>query len=132
MDLISIEQHHEDGVFAVKVRDHSITTELATEGMEGKDRGPNPTELLVGSLGSCIAIMVNSYCRNHGYTKGEVSVNMTYQLADKPKRIDSIVIDLEIPEDVPENRINAIKKVAGLCPVHSTLEHPPKIDVEIV
>ncbi len=131
MDLISIE-HQEDGVFNIKVRNHVITTELGTEYIESKDRGPTPTELLVGSLGSCIAIMVNSYCKNHGYTDGKVDVSMTYQLADKPKRIDSIVIDLEIPADVPENRINAIKRVAKLCPVHGTLENPPKIDIEIV
>ncbi len=131
MDLISIE-HQEDGVFNINVRNHVITTELGTEDIEGKDRGPNPTELLVGSLGSCIAIMVNSYCKSHGYTDGKVGISMTYQLADKPKRIDSIVIDLEVPADVPESRMEAIKRVANLCPVHSTLENPPNVDIEIV
>lgn len=131
MDLISIE-HQEEGVFNIRVRNHVVTSELGTDEFEGKDRGPNPTELVVGALGSCIAIMVNSYCKNHGFTDGEVGVSMTYQLADKPKRIDSIVIDLEIPADVPENRIEAIKRVAHLCPVQSTLDNPPKVDIDIV
>jgi putative redox protein len=130
MDLISV-QLKEEGVFSIKVRDHVVTTEIS-EDKEGKDRGPNPTELLVGALGGCIAIMVNSYCKNHGYTDGDVEVSLTYQLADKPARVSSIVVDLEIPRDVPENRKKAILNVAHLCPIHKTLANPPEIDIEII
>jgi putative redox protein len=130
MDLISVKSKS-DGVFTIKVRDHQVDTEISAE-KEGQDRGPNPTELLVGSLGGCIAIMVNSYCKTHGYTDGDVEVSLTYQLADKPAHVSSIVVDLEIPKDVPENRRNAIVKVAHLCPIHKTLANPPEIDIEII
>jgi uncharacterized OsmC-like protein len=130
MDLISVKLK-KDGVFTIKVRDHLVDTEISTE-KEGKDRSPSPTELLVGSLGGCIAIMVNSYCRTHGYTDGDVEVSLTYQLADKPTRVNSIVVDLEIPRDVPENRKKAILKVAHLCPIHKTLVNPPEIDIDII
>jgi putative redox protein len=130
MDLISV-QSKKEGVFTIKVRNHAVDTEISTE-KEGKDSGPNPTELLVGSLGGCIAIMVNSYCKNHGYTDGDVEVSLTYQLAGKPAHVSSIVVDLEIPRDVPENRKKAILKTAHLCPIHKTLTNPPEIDIETI
>ena len=73
MDLISIE-HREEGVFDIKIRDHAFAAEIGRDG-GGKDHGADPAELLVGSLGACVGIMVRSYCQNHGYTDGEVSVS---------------------------------------------------------
>ena len=60
MDLISIDRK-EGGAFTIKVRAHKVDTEITTKDNEGKDLGPNPSELFVGALGSCIAIMVDSY-----------------------------------------------------------------------
>jgi putative redox protein len=130
MDLISIERK-QDNAFKIKVRNHEAVSEF-NKADGGGDRGPSPTEYMVGSLGACIAMMVNGYCQRHGYRNGQVGVNMTYELADNPKRVGGIVVDLEIPRDVPPEKREAIRKVATLCPVHNTLEHPPKVDLEIV
>jgi putative redox protein len=98
----------------------------------GGDRGPSPSELLVGSLGACIAMMVQSYCDRHGYRDGEVSVSMTYELADKPKRVGAVTVDLEIPRDVPEERKKAVRNIAEACAIHGTLNRAPAVDLEIV
>ena len=83
-----------------------------------------------GSLGACIAMMVQEYCDAHGYTDGDVAVNLAYELADRPKRVSSITVDVELPDGVPEEKIDVIRRVADLCPVHETLRAPPRIDVE--
>jgi len=88
-------------------------------------------ELLAGSLGSCIAMMVQSYCQTHGY-EGDVGVSLTVELADKPKRIANLVIDLELPESVPEDKKEVIKRVAQRCPIHETLKNPPGLDIDVV
>lgn len=121
----------EGGGFELRVRAHSVRADMSVE-EGGADRGMKPAELLAGSLGACIAIMVQAYCDKHGYTDGEVGASLTIELADDPKRIKGIVIDLELPKDVPEDRKPAIKRVAELCPVHATLEQMPKVDLEIV
>ena len=42
------------------------------------------------------------------------------------------MIDLELPNDFPEDKKSAIKRIAELCPVHETLKQMPTVDLEIV
>ena len=44
----------------------------------------------------------------------------------------SIVVDLELPKDVPEDRKEAIRRLAQRCVVHETLRNPPNVSVDIV
>jgi len=129
MDLITVTR--KEGLeFGVRVRGHEITSDyLEDDG--GQDRGPSPVELLAASLGACIAMIVQSYCENHGYG-GDVGVSLTTELADKPKRIERIVVDLELPDGIPEDRMQAIKRVAQRCPIHETLKSPPGVDIDVV
>ncbi|MFC1888687.1 OsmC family protein [Thermodesulfobacteriota bacterium] len=129
MDLISVDRDEGEG-FSIRVRGHAVKSDMSEE-EGGLDRGPSPVELMAGSLGACIAIMVQSYCDRNGYD-GEVGVSMTLELADKPKRIKTIVMDLDLPESVPEKKKEAIKRVARHCPIHETLKNPPVLDIEIV
>ena len=130
MSLISVERKA-DLEFEVQVRSHTFSSDLSEED-GGQDRGPSPSELLVGSLAVCIAIMAQRYCDRHGSSDGEVSASVTYELADNPKRIGAVTIDLEIPKDVPEEKKEAIRRVAEACPIHGTLTNPPVIDLEIL
>lgn len=130
MSLISIERKA-DLEFEVQVRSHTFSSDLSEED-GGQDRGPSPSELLVGSLAVCIAIMAQRYCDRHGYGDGEVSASVTYELADNPKRISAVTIDLEIPKDVPEEKKETIRRVAEACPIHGTLTNSPVIDLEIL
>jgi putative redox protein len=130
MSLISISRKAGQGV-EIQVRAHQVITDFSVDD-GGQDQGPSPSELLVGALGACIAILVQRYCDRHGYTDGEVSTNLTYELADNPKRIGAVTIDLEIPKDVPEEKYDAIRRIAEACPVHGTLTNPPDMDLEIM
>jgi len=86
---------------------------------------------MAGSLGACIAMMVQSYCDTHGYTDGEVGVSLTVELGDGPKRVAGFVIDVELPADVPEDKRAVIMRVAEKCTIHETLVNPPRVDVDI-
>ena len=130
MDLISV-THESETKFAIRARGHEVSSDMS-EKDGGHDDGLSPVELLAGSLGACVAMMVQRYCDNHGYTDGQVEASLAIELADDPKRIGAIVIDLEVPKDVPENRMEAIKRLAHRCPVHQTLENPPTVDIDIV
>ncbi len=129
MDLISITRKN-DLAFNVQVRGHDLTSDLSDKD-GGRDTGPSPAELLAGSLGACIGMMVQGYCNRHGYTDGNVSVSLTLELADSPKRIGGIVIDVELPNGIPEDKKESIKRLAERCPVHETLRNPPQVDIEI-
>ena len=129
MDLITVTR--KDSLeFKIRVRGHEVTSDMSAKD-GGQDRGPSPVELLAGSLGTCIAMMVQTYCQRHGYD-GDVGVSLTMELADKPKRIAGIVVDVEMPEGVPEDKMGAIRRMAERCPVHETLRNPPRVDIDFM
>jgi putative redox protein len=130
MDLISITRKR-GKAFELRVRRHALTIDMSRD-EGGQDEGLNPVELLAGSLGACIAIMVQTYCDSHGYTDGEVSASLTLELADEPKRVGTIVIDLELPSGFPEDKKSVVKRLVELCPVHETLKRMPTVDLEIL
>jgi uncharacterized OsmC-like protein len=128
MDLITVER--KSGFeFGIHVRGHEVICDLS-EKDGGTDRGFAPAELLAGSLGACVGMMVQSYCQRHGYD-GDVEVSLTLELADRPKRVAAIVVDVEVPDSVPEDKKDAIRAIARRCPVHETLAASPRVDIEI-
>ena len=128
MDLITVSR--KQGIeFSVSVRGHEVTSDMS-EKDGGHDAGPSPVELLACSLGACIGMMVQSYCSRHEY-EGDVEVSLTLELADSPKRIGAIVVDVELPEGVPEEKREVIRRMAERCPIHETLKDPPRVDIEI-
>jgi uncharacterized OsmC-like protein len=130
MDLITVTKKA-GPEFAIGVRGHEVISDMS-EKEGGQDAGPSPAELFAGSLGACVAMLVQRYCENHGYVDGEVGLSMTLELADDPKRVAGIVVDLEVPDDLPESRREAVKRLAQHCVIHETLRNPPSVDIDIV
>ena len=91
-----------------------------------------PTEMLCASLGACIALMLDDYCCRMGYKNGNISLSMTYEIGGNPKRIEVITIDIELPSDFPSEKRKAALRIAQFCPIHATLSHPPRIDMDVV
>lgn len=130
MDLITVDR--ETGrQFRVKVRGHDVLSDMSEQD-GGDDAGMAPAEMLAGSLGACVAMMVQGYCDARGYTDGDVAVCVTLEMADNPKRVGGFAIDVELPDGFPEEKMDAVRRVAELCPIHATLAHPPQIDVDFV
>ncbi|NQT93771.1 MAG: OsmC family protein [Lentisphaerae bacterium] len=128
MDLITVSR--KDGIeFGIRVRGHEVTSDMP-ENQGGHDSGPSPAELFAGSLGACIGMMVQSYCRRHEY-EGDVEVSLTLELTDSPKRVGAIVVDVELPKGVPPEKREAIRRMAERCPIHETLKDPPRVDIDI-
>lgn len=129
MDLITVTR--KEGLkFELHVRGHDLVSDMSVED-GGLDQGPSPVELLAGSLGTCVAMMVQRYCETHGY-EGDAGVYLTLELADDPKRVASIVVDVELPDAVPEDKKDAVRRVAEHCIIHETLKSPPRVDIEIM
>ena len=130
MDLITVDR--ETGrQFKVKVRGHEVSSDMSVQD-GGQDAGMAPAEMLAGSLGACVAMMVQGYCDARGYTDGDVAVCVTLEMADHPKRVGGFAIDVELPNGIPQEKMDAVRRVAELCPVHETLAHAPRIDIEFV
>ncbi len=125
MDLITVSRKS-GPEFEVRVRGHVVRTSLA-----GGGGGFTPAELLAGSLGACIAMLLQDRCDREGHADGEVAVNLALELAEDPKRVGSIFVDVDLPADVPEEQKERIRLLAGRCVIHETLARPPRIDIEV-
>ncbi|MGD2071413.1 MAG: OsmC family protein [Gemmatimonadota bacterium] len=130
MDLISVARR--SGLaFDVRVRDRVVSCDMAP-GDGGEGDGFSPVELLAGCVGACMAMAVQSWCDNCRGEGGDVSASVTFELLSDPKRVGTVVIDLEVPPEVPEDRRAALHRVIETCPIRETLKRPPEVDVEIV
>lgn len=125
MDLITVSRR--SGLdFDVRVRGHVVRTSLA-----GGEGGITPAELLAGSLGACVAMVLQDRCDRQGHGDGDVAVSLALELAEDPKRVGAIFADVDLPADVPEEEKERIRLLAGRCVIHETLARPPRVDIEV-
>lgn len=116
--------------FTASERGHSITVDLP-EAKGGEDTGLTPPELLSASLGTCIGVYVTSYCESVGVDCTGMTIEVKQDMAENPNRIGRLHAKVHIPGGVPENRMAAVKKVAGHCLIHQTLCSLPELTIEI-
>jgi uncharacterized OsmC-like protein len=130
MDLISVERRA-GLAFEVRVRDRRVECDMApSDG--GRGEGFTPLELVAGAAGACIAMAVQAWCESCDHDGGDVAASVTFELVADPKRMGTIVVDLEVPAEVPSNRREALNRVIEECPIRETLRNPPPVDVEIL
>jgi uncharacterized OsmC-like protein len=130
MDLITVTR--DEGLrFEIRVRDHVFAADMSVE-EGGADSAPSPVELLGGSVGACLATMVQAFCDAQGYTDGDVGVSLTVELVENPNRIAGIVADVEVPNDVPDEDREKLRKMALRFPVPATLRGEPRLDVDML
>ena len=129
MSLISLE-HQSGKAFTVSVGGRELVTDASVED-GGEGRGPKPVELFVAALGSCIGMVVVTYCQHAGLPYEGMEVDLAFDFAANPSRIGSIAVDITMPEGFPESRREALTRAAKACPVHNTLHLPPEISVEV-
>jgi putative redox protein len=129
MSLVSIK--HQSGLrVSAEIRQHKLTLDVpAVEG--GTDTGPTPVELLASALGACMAMHIAKYCQAAKLPHEGFGIDLDFQLAKDPLRVGSITVDIHLPADFPEGRIEAVKRAAQQCTVKNTLKDATAVDVEV-
>ncbi len=103
----------------------------------GTDSGPNPYELLLGSLAACTCVTLSWYCQ---YKKIPFrSIVTSYEFArvhaedckdcDIPDKgfIEEIISNVHIEGDFDEAQQKRLAQIVGRCPVHKTLARGVKL-----
>jgi putative redox protein len=116
----------------IHIRQHTvIADELIQDG--GTDTGPTPMEILLGTVGACVAVTTQAYARRKGWLLEGVSVELEMERIkreDYPAYTGDAAFIHEIREHIEfegplteEQRVR-LMTIAGKCPVHLTLENP--------
>ncbi|MGO8960459.1 MAG: OsmC family protein [Streptosporangiaceae bacterium] len=117
--------------YRIAARGHDLLTDQPVAN-GGQDLAPTPTELMVGSIASCIAFYVGRYLRRHDLDPVGFGVRADFGMAsDRPARISDVHIAICVPSGVPVDRRQALLAVASHCTVHNTLRQPPEVTITL-
>ena len=97
----------------------------------GTDTGPDPYELLLGSLAACTCATVALYCQHKGLNLKSITASYDFSRihaedckdCDEPKKglIEHITSNVHIEGDFDDAQRKRLAQVAQRCPVHKTL-----------
>lgn len=97
----------------------------------GTDAGPNPYELLLGSLAACTCVTISMYCRHKGITLHAISAS--YEISNVHADdctdceesdkgfIEMITSNIDIRGDFDDAQRKRLAQIVERCPVHKTL-----------
>jgi uncharacterized OsmC-like protein len=120
-----------DMLFESKIGNHTVTIDVPAS-MGGSDRGPQPPQLFVASLGSCIGAFVAQYCEKNNIDAEGMVVEIAFDKADDPTRLVNLRATVKLPKGDCGARVRAIERVAQHCPVHSTISTMEGLEIEIL
>jgi putative redox protein len=116
----------------ITVRDHKWhADEPVAEG--GTDTAPTPGEMMLGALGSCIAITCQMYANHKGWDLQGVDVQVDYERFKGSEYEAHEGSDLYVHEvrkfvkfygDLDEKQLKRLYDVATKCPVHRLISTP--------
>jgi len=127
---VTIVKHNQGMQFTAENRGHKILFDLPKD-IGGTDAASTPPEVFISSLGACIGVYVVGYCERHNIAYEGLTIELFWEKADNPARIDQIEIQLKFPKPVPADKKPVILKVANGCLVHNTLMNHPEMTVTI-
>jgi putative redox protein len=99
----------------------------------GTDTGPNPYELLLGSLAACTCVTIAWYCQFKKLHLESVSTSYDFSRVhaddckecDVPESgfIERITSNVHIKGNFDDTQRKRLAQIAERCPVHKTLAH---------
>jgi|SRR5579871_4681499 len=131
--MTAIIVHSEQGYrTAIQIRQHTvIADELIQDG--GTDTGPTPMEILLGTVGACVAVTTRAYAQRKNWPLENVTIELSmdrHRGEDYPAYTGPAAFVNEIRERIQfegpltEEQRQRLMTIAGKCPVHLTLENP--------
>ena len=116
----------------INVRHHEWHVDEPTED-GGTDTAPTPGEMMLGALGSCMAITCKFYAERKGWDLQRVEVKLDYERykgSDYPDHEGNDAFVHEVREglvfhgDLDEKQRKRLYDIAGKCPIHRLLAYP--------
>jgi putative redox protein len=114
------------------IRNHTL---IADEPLQdgGADEGPTPMEILVGTIGACVAVTTRAYAQRKNWPLESISVEVEmerFKRDEYPDYTGDAPYVHEVRERISfggplsDEQKARLMNVAAKCPVHLTLENP--------
>lgn len=106
---------------------HLVTDAPKDNGGEGSSF--SPTDLLASAFLSCALTTMSLVARREGIAWGKASGRVEKHMTQAPRRIGELVMVLEMPRELPEEKRAHMEQVAHTCPVARSLNPDVKLRV---
>lgn len=107
----------------------------------GSDLGPTPYALLLMSLGACTSMTIRMYAERKGIPLEDINIRMVHDRVhaedcaaceEREGQIERIQRFISFKgEQLTQEQIESMLRIANRCPVHKTLESKPVITTEL-
>lgn len=99
---------------------------------QGKGEFFSPTDLVATALGSCMITIMGIATRSHGFSIDGARWEVTKIMADNPRRISEIIVELTFPDaNYTDQQKRLIEHISKTCPVALSLHPDLKQTVKI-
>ena len=113
---------------------HNLVSDVSEE-LGGGQKGPNPHQLMLSSLGACTSITVQMYAQRKGWKLEDVTINLTEEKVPDPENpsrtMPKIVREITLTGDLSEEEIAQLTKIADKCPIHKLMTGPKEIATNV-
>jgi uncharacterized OsmC-like protein len=89
----------------------------------------SPFHMVASGLAYCTFSVMYAWAEHTDVTVDDLTIDIAWTFADDPHRVASFDVRFTWPS-LPAKRLNAAKRVAELCTIHATLQHPPAIAID--
>jgi len=122
--------HFDQVKFNIQARSHSIVCDQPADN-GGEDAGMTPPELMLASLGSCVAYYAVQYLKARNLAQTGVEVTVTAEKLKQPARLGNFKIQVVSPVSLTEEQTEGLRRSVHHCLIHNTLLSPPEIAIEL-
>ena len=95
----------------------------------GDQSAPEPFDMFLVSIGTCVGINVIVFCQRHGISTDKIKTMLSFERNQKTRMIEKIIIEIQLPEDFPEKYKKAVIRSADFCSVKKHMINPPEFEI---
>lgn len=113
-----------------EVAGHVVTTDQSHR-HGGSDSAPPPFDLFLASIATCAGFYALRFCQKRHIDTTGLSVGLDAIRDAAGKRVERVVLHVELPPEFPNKYRKAIVHAIDLCAVKRHILEPPDFEIEV-
>ncbi len=110
------------------IRLEPIAGPMTIEAMSA-EQSYSPFHMVASGLAYCTWSVMYAWAEHAGIPASDLTLEVAWTFAQDPQRVDRYDVSFSWPS-LPARRLEAAKRVAAMCTIHATFEHPPTIQID--